>query len=292
MKKIEMPENYNYIAAFLTLDCNYRCSYCISYSGNSNFDKDCMSGEEWVKGLNRIISRENLPVTLQGGEPSIHKDFIFIINNINPNLKIDILTNLQFDVSNFIKQVNPERLRRDAPYASIRVSYHCEVMDLDETIDKVLKMMEAGFSIGIWGILHPLQKDVILAARDKCLKLGIDFRIKEFLGEHERRLYGTYKYEGACSKRFKKEVLCKTTELIIGPNGNIYRCHSDLYESRKHIGHILDPVFEIEDIFRKCDVFGYCNPCDIKIKTNRFQRFGHTSVTIKEISSNRCASSS
>lgn len=280
MKKIEIPENYNYIAAFLTLNCNYKCSYCINYFGNGGFSGDHMSGEEWVQGLNRIMSREDLPVTLQGGEPSIHKDFIFIINNINPKSKIDILTNLQFNVSNFIKQVNPGRLRRDAPYASIRVSYHSEAMDLDETIYKVLKMMEAGFSVGVWGVQHPLQKDAISAARDRCLKVGIDFRTKEFLGEYENRLHGTYKYEDACSKRFRKKVLCKTTELIIGPNGNIYRCHSDLYESRKHISHILAPGFEIEDIFRKCAFFGYCHPCDIKIKANRFQQFGHISVTV------------
>ena len=32
---------------------------------------------------------------------------------------------------------------------------------------------------------------------------------------------------------------------------------------------------------RPCDVYGHCNPCDIKVKTNRFQEFGHTSVQIE-----------
>ena len=49
--------------------------------------------------------------------------------------------------------------------------------------------------------------------------LGIDFRFKEFLGEYEGKLYGEYLYEGACDKNFKKQVLCKTTELIMGPDG-------------------------------------------------------------------------
>ncbi|MBI5232727.1 MAG: radical SAM protein, partial [Deltaproteobacteria bacterium] len=43
------------------------------------------------------------------------------------------------------------------------------------------------------------------------------------------------------------------------------------------------PKFDIEDIFRVCHVFGHCNPCDIKVKTNRFQQWGHTSVEIKEV---------
>ena len=63
----------------------------------------------------------------------------------------------------------------------------------------------------------------------------------------------------------------------------MYRCHSDLYESRTAIGSVLDDSFNIQDIYRPCYVFGHCNPCDIKVKTNRFQEFGHTSVDIKNI---------
>ena len=67
----------------------------------------------------------------------------------------------------------------------------------------------------------------------------------------------------------------------MGPNGGVYRCHSDLYEQRPPIGSIIDPEFQIDDHFRPCEVYGHCNPCDIKVKTNRFQVFGHTSVEIK-----------
>lgn len=281
MKDVVIPKTYNYIAAFLTFRCNFRCSYCINYFEVKRLPRGEISGEDWVKGLNRFVSRDDLPVTLQGGEPSIYKDFYYIIKHIKPELNIDILTNLQFDVNEFIKKVEPNRLKRKAPYASIRVSYHPEVMDLDETIQKTLKMLEAGFSIGIWGVLHPQQKDMILKAQGKCKRLGIDFRTKEFLGEYRGRLYGTYLYEGACDKKHTEKVLCKTTELIIAPNGNIYRCHSDLYANRKPIGHLLDPDFKIEDKFRRCDFYGHCNPCDTKVKTNRFQQFGHTSVKIK-----------
>jgi len=281
MRDIKIPEAYNYIAVFLSLACNLRCSYCINYFEDGKFDKKIISGEDWVKGLNRIVSREDLPLSLQGGEPTVHKDFYYIINNIKPELNIDILTNIQFDIDEFIAKIDPERVKRKAPYASIRVSYHSEQMDLDDTISRVLKMQDAGFSIGIWGVLHPIQKDEILEAQEKCKKLGIDFRTKEFLGDYDGELYGTYKHEGACDKKFTKECYCKTTELIIGSSGNIYRCHSDLYEGRKAVGNILDPDFELEDKYRFCNVFGHCNPCDIKVKTNRYQKFGHTSVDIK-----------
>ena len=114
-----------------------------------------LSGEEWVKGLNRLNSRLDLPITLQGGEPSLHPDFIYIINNLKPRFSMDILTNLQFDPEEFIGKVNPKRLRRDAPYASIRVSFHPEEVRIETLIQKTLKMRDAGFSIGVWGILHP-----------------------------------------------------------------------------------------------------------------------------------------
>lgn len=283
MKDIVIPETYNYIAVFLTLSCNYRCNYCINSFENGKFDRKSISGKEWVAGINRIVSRPGLPITLQGGEPSIHKDFFYILKNIKPELKIDILTNIQFDTDNFIKEIRPERLKRDAPYASIRVSYHPQVMRLEDTLLKALKMQEAGFSIGIWGVLHPSQKDEILRAKEKAEKIGIDFRVKEFLGDYDGNLYGTYRYKGACDKKFRKKCMCKTTEFIVGPSGTVYRCHSDLYENRAPVGNIIDSEFEIKDIFMPCDWFGHCNPCDIKVKTNRFQEFDHTSVEIKEL---------
>ncbi|MFQ5441522.1 MAG: radical SAM protein [Thermodesulfobacteriota bacterium] len=282
-KPVIIPEHYNYIAVFLTLACNLTCSYCINSFGEVGSSKGHLSGPEWARALNRIVSRDNLPITLQGGEPSLHRDFFYILNHIRPELNIDILTNLQFDADEFMEKVSPERVKRASPYASIRVSYHPEVMELKPLVEKVLKLQGAGYSIGIWGVMHPSQEKEILDAEKYCRGAGIDFRLKEFLGEYNGKMYGTYRYPGACDKEFSKEVLCKTTELIIGPDGAVYRCHSDLYEGRPPVGHITDPAFEIEDVFRPCSVFGHCNPCDIKVKTNRLQEFGHTSVEIKGV---------
>jgi hypothetical protein len=109
-----------------------------------------------------------------------------------------------------------------------------------------------------------------------CNCLNIDFREKEFLSSED----GTYKYPEAISKKERKHVWCKTNELLIGPSGHIFKCHADLYANRDWIGHILDediPGF----IFRECNNYGYCNPCDTKLKTNRLQEFGYCAVEIK-----------
>lgn len=284
LKELYIPERYNYIACFLTLDCNLKCDYCInSHHGIKNHKSFPFTGQEWVSALNRLVSRSDLPVTLQGGEPSLHPDFIWIIKNIKKELKIDILTNLFFDIDRFIKEINPSRLYRDAPYPSIRVSYHPYFMELEDLVTKVLKMQNAGFSIGIYGILHPNLESEIARAKDKCSSSGIDFRVKEFLGKFDGKLYGKYFYPEAVSGNIKKKCSCRNSELIIGPDASIFKCHHDLYRSRHNVGNLLSQDFEIQDIFRDCCDFGNCNPCDIKIKTNRFQKFGHTSVEIVAI---------
>ncbi len=278
---IELPQSCGYVAAFLTLGCNLNCSFCINRFDNFHSSEKIITGRQWLQGLNRIISKPDLPITLQGGEPSLHKGFYEIINGLRSDLNIDILTNLQFDVEHFMANVPPERVRREAPYASIRVSYHPMVMELDDIKAKVLLLLEKGYSVGIWAVEHPSQAEEIERAKQECIAAGIDFRTKEFLGHHKGKLYGTYKYPQAVTSKIGPKVECKTTELIIGPSDSIYRCHSDFYNGREPIGNILDESFTIEENFRPCDVFGLCNPCDIKIKTNRFQQFGHTSVEIK-----------
>jgi len=275
-----LPDNYNYIAVFLTFNCTLHCRYCINRFGHFAPVKRMQSGEEWVQGLNRIVSRPDLPLTLQGGEPTLHPDFISIVNGIRPDLHIDILTNLEIEPELFVKGILPERVKRSSPYASIRVSYHPETMKIEPLAAKVLLLQNAGYSIGIWGVLHPEREMEVLRAQKYCTGLGIDFRTKDFLGESGGIMHGMLSYPDACARGIHNPVQCRTSELIIGPGGDVYRCHGDLYDGRDAIGHILDPDFTIESGFRTCSNYGCCNPCDVKLKTNRFQKFGHTSVEI------------
>lgn len=278
---LPVPDRYNYIAVFLTLACNLRCSYCINAFSRRPVNSARLAGKEWVRALNRIVTRPDLPITLQGGEPSLHPDFVAILNGLRPDMPVDILTNLQFDVDDFMARVAPERVRRDAPYASIRVSYHPETMDIVALVPKVRRLLDRGYSVGIWVVLHPDNDRAIEEAREVCMREGIDFRTKPFLGWHRGQLHGVYKYPEALAGEAGPRVECRTSELIVGPGGDVYRCHADLYAGRPPIGALKDPSFRIEDGYRPCGRFGLCNPCDVKIKTNRFQRFGHTSVEIR-----------
>ncbi|MDD5434799.1 MAG: 4Fe-4S cluster-binding domain-containing protein [Nitrospira sp.] len=291
IKPIKPKHHHNYVAFFLTLSCNLSCHYCINLHNIGNRTRQIkerqFKTEDWIAASNRLILREDLPLTLQGGEPTLYKGFYEFVNEVKEDIKMDLLTNMEFDADEFISNVPVWRFHRDAPYAPIRVSYHPHQNSLEDIIEKSVKMEKAGFKVGIYGVLHPdgeLRRH-ILDAQIKCLKSGLDFRVKEYLGIYDNKLFGSFRYEGAVCSSSERLCECRTTEIIAGPGGYVYRCHADLYKGRNPIGHILDEYFTEDSIeeFRECSLFGDCNPCDVKVKTNRFQIFGHTSVEIRNI---------
>lgn len=285
---IKIPEHYNYIALFLTLGCNLSCKYCINLNEQdatrSSVNRKHISVDEWLAFIEQLeINNQGLPLTLQGGEPTTYKGFYELVQRIPDRFQLDLLTNFMFNVDEFIAKIPAKKFTRDAKYAAIRVSYHPGQNNIYDIIQKHHKMRDAGFYVGIYSVATPQNLSHIEEVKELCLKEGVDFRLKEYLGFDGKDWHGTYKYPEAISQRVEKYCDCKTTELLVGPNGGVYRCHSDLYESRTPVGSILDKDFQIEDVFRPCYVFGHCNPCDIKVKTNRFQEFGHTSCAIKNI---------
>jgi len=219
-----------------------------------------------------------VPLTLQGGEPSFHPLWMDIIRGLRQDFYIDLLTNLDFDIDVFMKKIPPDRMKRDVPYASIRVSYHPEYSDLDRLLSKIKRLQDAGYSIGLFMVDHPASAVQSIAERVKGM--GINFRTKEFLGVFQGVLWGKYKYSDALDGEGKK-VECRTTELLIAPNGDIHRCHRDLYAGENRVANILDDELEIEFPFRPCSEYSRCNPCDVKIKTDRYQRPGACSVEIR-----------
>jgi organic radical activating enzyme len=288
---IKLQEHHNYVAFFLTLACNLNCSYCINlHNGGSRYKqakRQQFTYKEWIEAANRLELRDDLPLTLQGGEPTLLKGFDIFIREVKPEIKMDLLTNMMFDVEWFIKNIPISRFDREANYAPIRVSYHPGQNKIEDLIYKTKKMEDAGFRIGLFGILHPDEeiRTHILHVQEQALKEGIDFRTKEFLGEYNGKLYGTFKYPQSVASQTLRECKCRTTELLVDPNGYTYKCHSDLYAGRDPYANILDKNFSADmvDEFRDCFVYGDCNPCDVKVKTNRFQEYGHTSVEIKDI---------
>ncbi len=283
LNKATVANETNYIGVFLTLGCNLSCSYCINHLSGGLIKKGLLTAQDWAFGLNRLDGLQDVPLTLQGGEPTIYPYFYKLVKEIRADFKLDLLTNLQFDPIEFSKHISPDRFKRNSPYASIRVTYHPETMEWDLLIKKAKWMTENGYSICLYGILHPRDEEKIYQASVSAKLNGVEFRTKEFLGEYSGKIFGEYKYNDSVFSDLTKTCQCKTTELLFGPEGNLYRCHHDLYNKYNPIGNILDAKLDLSFVYRDCDKFGRCNPCDVKIKNNRLEKWGHTSVSIIDI---------
>ena len=282
-KNIKIPKEYNYISAFLTLRCNFSCSYCVNNnSGTLKRVRKELSGSDWVRYLNRLDINDNIAITIAGGEPTIHKDFYEIINNLNH--PVDLLTNLTFNVNDFIKYVKPNSMfKSNVPsYKSIRISYHPKFTNIKELVQKSTLLQENGFNIGIFSINYPHNTEDNMKLAEEARKNKIYFFIKDYLGEYNGKLVGHYKYDDAVSGK-SVSVMCRIRELLINPDGDVFKCHRDLYADEYKINNIKDDDFSIDYEFRHCGNFGKCNPCDVKVKTNRFLKMGECSIEIQNL---------
>jgi len=254
---MELPSIYNYIGILITLRCNFRCSYCLNWRIN----KIERNEQFWLDAIDRIDT--DLPITLSGGEPSIHKAFFPLLFDLNK--KFDILTNLTFDVDCFIKNVSVDRFQNDKGYAPIRVSYHPGFSEKINVIERVRKLMDAGFRVGLYVVETEENKSTIEGLR----KIDwLDLQVKPYL-EHDVKIEET------------QEIRCAISELLVGPDGNIYKCHRDLYKGEHPLGDLLitDPNY----CFRMCFNADECHPCDTKEKRDRFGNPGYTSVRKEDL---------
>lgn len=305
MEKIIIPESYKFISAFLTFRCNLNCSFCVNYAPAKNLMRDDfneISGQEWVESLNRIEGPKEVAVSFTGGEPSLHKDFNYILNNLNPEIGIDLFTNLWWNekkLERFIREVPPDKIDNHAPFPSIRVSYHPEQMGEGEKMLKNAKRLkETGYDIGVECVMYPSasQLEALERMAIKCRAADISFRPKSFIGVYEGKddfgnifsiRYGNYsKYPDSVFQEKTLEKMCKTSNLLINPDGKVYRCERDSHLMENPIGNILDKNFNLKDEFRYCNKYGQCHLCDVKVTTDNQQKLGFTLVEIKDLPKN------
>jgi sulfatase maturation enzyme AslB (radical SAM superfamily) len=286
-KTILIPKEYDYVGVFLTDSCFLNCSYCItkhhgaSYVGSGAFKN--LDAQQWVDCLSRLVLPEDTPLTLQGGEPFLYKDIWYILENMN--CKIDIMTALPpyLTKNHFSRLKTLQWNNRPAPYPTIRVSYHHGQNNFKELVPRIAELQEI-LSIGLYYLDFPATPlETIEQLKEFSNHYGIELRKKEFLGEWNGTQYGNFLYKNAaCGVRRDIAVKCKNSVVPIAPDGSIYRCHSDLYFKRKEgiLGNILDETFSFPNNHLDCTNYGLCSECDIKVKTNRFQQYGYTSVSI------------
>jgi hypothetical protein len=275
-----VPPELNYVGLFLTLKCQLNCSYCINDPDQAGDRRHAFRGgraalspDEWVTALARLPVIPDLPITLQGGEPTTYwgaRGLGTIVNAL-PH-EFDLLTNLVLEPDEFAAAVGgrPARLRRSAPYPSIRVSFHREEMErlwgadaFATLVARCEALRDYGLrvsadkresDVGIYVVAHPenaITDRMIAAAAGR-----VAFEPKEFLGVHDGKLHGTYLYPYSTdliARGLHPETLtaeCRTSELLLDPLGFVWPCHLYLYEAWTQGGPIAQAQALREHGFR------------------------------------------
>jgi len=291
-KVIEAPFDY-YFGAFLNLSCSLPCEYCvqkISLPGQPIAHYPMISGQMWVEALNSIVGRtkkrflrypKRKKISITGGEPSLHPDFVYILNNLDKDWKITVTSNFTSAFFNkdikFLKQIKPRRNLK------FNASYHFMYTPIEKFIENVIKVKKAGLSVhSLFMVAHPAYIKEAQKYRIRLLKIHPIVKLQRFFGRHDGNLYpsenvcdivceqedGIRNYE-AYREGFdqvgKKDVYCRMKKVLFAPNGDIYNCHYKLYTAHKDkFGSLLDKDLHIvmpQDFFL-CHDYGFCNPCD------------------------------
>lgn len=270
LSPLQLPDALNYIGLFLTLECNLNCSYCINdpeqlgrrstlFPIESKTVRKGLTPQEWITALQRIPFRQDLPITLQGGEPMLYwgsKGLGMILPEV-PHY-FDLLTNFALKPDVFVRNLNGQqaKFQRSAPYPSIRVSYHADEMNrawkgrgFEELVDRCEALGNYGFrvspnkadsDVGIYMVEHP--QNAVTPEMKGIYEGRVPFEGKEFLGVEEGDLFGHYLYPFSTdliSRGIHPSTLncdCRTTELLLDPMGFVWGCHYFLYEGWSHGG--------------------------------------------------------
>ncbi len=291
-KVIEAPFDY-YFGAFLNLSCSLPCEYCvqkISLPGQPIARYPMMSGQKWAEALNSIAGRtkkrflrhpKRKKISITGGEPSLHPDFIYILNNLDKDWKITVTSN--FTSAFFDKDIEFLKQIKRRSNLKFNASYHFMYTSIEKFIENVKKVKRAGFIVhSLFIVAHPAHMKEAEVCRSKLLKIHKIVKLQRFFGKHEGGLYPSenaydvvceqedgivnYKaYREGFGQSGKKDVYCRVKKVLFAPNGDIYNCHYKLYTGHKDkFGNILDKDLHIvmpQDFFL-CHDYGFCNPCD------------------------------
>ncbi|MCB4791206.1 MAG: tetratricopeptide repeat protein [Elusimicrobia bacterium] len=258
-------------------ECNYKCSYCYTPKpGQKDFKKDIKHIASYP-GTEKIIDAwKNVSmkygacrIRLDGGEPSVYPDFIRLVKELSNFHKLQINTNLSFNINKFIKEIDPKNVRIDA-------SIHPEFMNIEEFAANLNKLKERGFKvIGVF-VGYPPYVDRVDSYKRKLDEIDVPFIIHPFSGslndkkypaaytDYEfDKIYGIDKKSKIESdwrkdkddiketvKETAKKCLMGFTYARIYPNGQAYRCCTD--DGLLSLGNLFDGSFNLLEEPENC----------------------------------------
>ena len=313
-EKIIQAPFESYFGIFLTLACSLKCEYCvqkISLPNQSIAHYPLVSGREWVEALNAIsgrTKRKNLfiikkkKLAITGGEPTLHPDFIYILNNLDKNWRITVTSNF---TSPFFEG-DAKGLKQIKKRSGLKFngSFHFLYTPIEKFMENFFKIKKAGIFVHTLFIVgHPGHIEEIQRYKKRLSEIHPIVKIQRFLGYYHQELYPRpeekydIEYEqqdGICNYRDYQEgfaqkqlnpIYCRMNKVLFAPNGDIYNCHYKLYTGNKDkLGNLFDKDAHIvlpQDYFI-CHDYGFCNPCDSEY--HPFKRLNGEEFNISSVS--------
>lgn len=211
----------------LTCRCTRACSYCSQGAQPWNWRAaDELSGEAWIARLRELCSEGYDSPILTGGEPTLHRDFVQIVNGLP--WRSWVFTNLEVPFD--IESIRHGKMRVTATLHDAGERHVCR------WTDRVRQLLAHGF-----GVQTECLPDLRPEARSIVKHAGIALREKPFIDE-------------SCPPTTPVE--CGYHAVFIAPDGRRFFCNSKL--------NAKDESAVVEDKAPKtwrCDR-PTCNGCD------------------------------
>ncbi len=258
---------------FMTWKCNMKCTYCWEVQRIASGDlipEKLTSYLDWLEPWKKL-NPEILDIS--GGEPFLQKDFVPFINGLNNSTKISITTNLTHDLTDFVQNVNPDKIN------SITCSLHPsqKLLPFDLYVGRILLLKNRGFDLTVNFVTWPEQLWLIPKYKKYFEnEIGVRFHVDPYAATpthpfkwSNSELDFIKKYVGSDrSHWFKNEdendVLCSggVEHISVQPNGDIYRCIEDKHRNIKPIANLKDKNLTLNPTLTFCDVHFKCPGCD------------------------------
>ena len=165
--------------------CNYKCVYCPvclfeKVKENIIEDKSVMDIiDSWKNIYDKYGSSR---IRLTGGEPSIYPNFFEIIKKISTFHRLQLGTNLSFDVNKFCDVVEPNNVRVDA-------SLHYEYVKLESFIKKIELLKKNKYKVTVSYVAYPDFIKNISLAKQAIETMQIPFFVHPFSGIYKGKVY-------------------------------------------------------------------------------------------------------
>jgi len=289
----QLPKHYyhpsSYWAQMLTLRCNAGCGFCILNNRGRAGTPDELTSAEIIDFWNTVPHEIGKALSLIGGEPTLHKGFIEIVNGLK-GYTITITTNCKspFYTPDFTSKF------RLHPTSTLRIntSFHPHFIDADDYAHVVNAYKDAGIKVDQVNYVNYPDVDQFQENIDR-LKEQMSIYPAPYMGfydpeNHFKAPFGheanqpsesNEKWQNAkglvgyrsvddlnhmTAAVSKSEVTCYVPAfmLMISPDGYLYHCHYKLYHGIDPVSHISNFKPTTQDDF-SCKHYGFCMPCDV-----------------------------